>query len=113
MLQILYPLVAAAVVAMILAPHPSSAFVTLNRALHGRSNPLRIGETSNMDMVVVQVPVQQDFARYGELLREKIDDSKIVRWYVSSIRDNVATIEAVIEITGVGKSSRAGAPSQT
>ncbi|KAJ1430939.1 hypothetical protein B484DRAFT_395700 [Ochromonadaceae sp. CCMP2298] len=55
-----------------------------------------------MDMVVVQVPVQQDFARYGELLREKIDDSKIVRWYVSSIRDNVATIEAVIEITGVG-----------
>jgi hypothetical protein len=118
MLQILYPLVAAAVIALLLAPLPSSAFVALNRALHSRSKPLRVGSLhshsapNNMDLVVVQVPVQQDFARYGELLREKIDDSKIVRWYVSSICDNVATIEAVIENAGVGMSSAAGAPSQ-
>ena len=57
-----------------------------------------------MELRTLHFPVQSDYSQYSQLLRDKINEDKIVRWYVSSMNCSVATVEVVVEDSGVGKS---------
>jgi hypothetical protein len=61
---------------------------------------LRIQSTSSLLALhneVVYVPAELDLSRYEERLRESFPKRNIIRWYVSRIKDDVATIEATLE----------------
>lgn len=57
-----------------------------------------------MEMKVLHFPVQSDYSQYSKLLRDTIDEDKIVRWYISKMNCSTATVEVVVEENGVGKS---------
>lgn len=59
---------------------------------------------SNLQRVILTVPKQSFADQYQEILYELIPESSIVRWFVSSISENNAMLEAVIEPNGIGNS---------
>lgn len=69
-----------------------------------RTSTLRM----SMDMKILQFPFQNDTADYAKLLHMSIPEYKVVRWYISSITNGIATVEAVIEDNGVGTTSNTG-----
>ncbi len=59
---------------------------------------------SNLQRVILTVPKQSFADQYQDILYKLIPEASIVRWFVSSISENNAMLEAVIEPNGIGNS---------
>ena len=75
---------------------------------HGNQNTRRTHQMFPkfaMDLKILELPVQEDYSMYKILMNRMYDENEIVRWYISSIQNEIVTLEIVVEHGGVGMSS--------
>eukprot|EP00981_Chlorochromonas_danica_P010371 scaffold3161_cov247-Ochromonas_danica.AAC.6 len=48
-----------------------------------------------MDFLIV--PLQEDLTNYERLVKERIGEEALIRWYIAEMNDHVAFIEAVYD----------------
>ena len=48
-------------------------------------------------MQIITLPIQNDLSQYEKILKEKIPEDRIVRWYISKMNEKEAEIEVVFD----------------
>ncbi len=50
-----------------------------------------------LELKTLQIPVQRQFSNYENIVNSQFGERNVLRWYIASIDNNHALIEAVIE----------------
>jgi hypothetical protein len=76
----------------------SFRFPTLSIVKRGCIGPVTLSESKlQLQLRVLQVPVQQNVSNYEILVKKKIDEKLLIRWYIGRFDQDFAYVEAIHE----------------